>query len=250
MDSFAEVRTQASKRTLSGSLQPRSHATGPGEPASVRSTSPHPHSVAPSDRLVGEASSTPEVALVLSGRPTGDPTPSSTEGASQQVPPDPSRKSLPEAASGSLPLGQGSPILCGSSSTLPTSGSPSPSLEGAFTQALEAGSLTLTSAPAPTPPLDLMADLQSLDPSLDWTAVRTRERKDKKLSGGRTNSLTSSSRATSRSRSPIQNDSSDDSRSLSERRHSASPPTKKGKKKSKSKKVSASQAVSQDGGRK
>ncbi len=189
------------------------------------------------------------MALVLSGRPTGDPTPSSTEGASQQVPPDPSKKGLPEAASGSLPLGQGSPIPCGSSSTLPASDSPSPSLEGAFTQALEAGSLTLTSAPAPTPPLDLMADLQSLDSSLDWTAVRTRERKDKKLSGGRTNSLTSSSRATSRSRSPIQNDSSDDSRSLSERRHSASPPTKKGKTKSKSKKVSASQAVSQDGGR-
>ncbi len=129
------------------------------------------------------------------------------------------------------------------------SAAPDLSPEGAFTQALEASSLALASVPDPTPPLDLMADLQSLDSSLDWTSVRNRERGDKKLSGGRTSSLHSSGRVTSRSRSPLQDDSSEDSRSLSERRLSASPPTKKGKTKPKSKKVPASQANRQDGGR-
>ncbi len=253
MDSFVEGRAQAPKRSLSGSLQPRSLPSGTENPLCPAPSAP----LGASERLTqGAGSSLPrsvshlEAALVHSGEPTGATTPSFIEGASQQVPLDPSAASgqnLPETASLSLPLGQGSPATCGSSSALPPSGPPSSSSEGAFTPALEAG----FAAPDLSSPLNLMADLQSLDSSLDWTAVRARaERRAKKPNEGRTSSLTSSGRVTSRSRSPIQDDSSEDSRSLSERRYSASPPTKKGKKKAKSKKGAASQAASsQDGGR-
>ncbi len=303
VDSFVEGRQQASKRSLSGSLQPRSgpsqqQDTGRGSRQPPVSSAPLEPSERPlpaspprdplgaSERLSqGAGSSLPHsvsslgAAQVVSDLAAGATTPSCTEGASQQVPLDPSPASgqnAPETASSSLPLGQGSPITSASSSaslpseppslspegafTLaldtgrgsrqpPVSAAPDLSPEGAFTQALEASSLALASVPDPTPPLDLMADLQSLDSSLDWTSVRNRERGDKKLSGGRTSSLHSSGRVTSRSRSPLQDDSSEDSRSLSERRLSASPPTKKGKTKPKSKKVPASQANRQDGGR-
>ena len=264
MDSFVEGRPQASKRSLSGSLQPRSGSSraevpvtsAPLEPSErPLPASPPKDPLGASERLSqGAGSSLPHsvsslgAALVVSEPPAGVTTPSCTEGASQQVPLDPSPASgqnAPETASSSLPLGQGSPIISDSSSASLPSEPPSLSSEGAFTLALEAGG----TAPDLSPPFDLRAEIQSLDSSLDWTAVRAREKKDKKPRGGRTSSLNSPGRVTSRSRSPIHDDSSEDSRSLSERRYSASPPTKKGKKKAKSKKGAASQAASSQDGR-
>ena len=246
MDSFVDGRAQASKRSLSGSLQPRSgpsRAEDPAALAPLEGSERPPQESPPKDPLGASE-------RLTQGAGSSLPTPSLTEGAAQQVPLDPSiasGQSQPETASSSLPPGQGPQAPGGLSLDLPSSGPLSPSPEGAFTQALEA--VVVPSGTAPSLPFDLRAELQSLDSSIDWTSVRGRGKKDKKPSRSRTSSLAPPGRLASRSRSPLQDDSSDDSRPLSERRLSASPPTKKGKTKPSSKKVLASQADHQGGGR-
>ncbi len=225
VDTFIDSRGPPSKRTLSGTLQNRTQAS----PAENLSSEPsRPFSLTPA---------LPGASLATS---VGPPAP---------LLPDPAAP--PTGTDASLPLGQGplalgdltGPSSSSSSLSLSTSFGPS-SAEGAFSLALEGGLQEAAASPAASQvstSQDILADLQSsaFNLSLDWTTVQPIAKK-----------TPAPPTAASRSRSPLHNDETEDNRPLSARRHSASPPSKKGKKKAtKSKPEAANPSNPSNGGR-